>query len=122
MKFTTIRTVTVAALACVATASIAIAAESKIKDVMKEAMKGDTSLFKKVSLGKGTDEDAQKLLEYVKSLPDQEPPKGDKAAWEDKTHKLVQAAEDFVAKKPDAQTALQKAGNCKACHSEHKPK
>jgi hypothetical protein len=27
-----------------------------------------------------------------------------------------------VAKKPDAGTALQKAGNCKECHTEFRPK
>lgn len=100
--------------------TLSLAAELKIKDVMKEAMKGDKSLFKTVSLQQGTDEDAKKLLEYVKSLPSQKPPKGDEASWKEKTEKLIVATEDFVAKKPNAQLALQKAGNCKACHADHK--
>ena len=116
MKNTAIRT----AFALALTASLGLAAEMKIKTVMKESMKGDKSLFKNVSLDKGTDEDAKKLVEYVKALTTQEPPKGDKAAWKAKTDALVTAAEGVVAKKPNATLALQKAGNCKACHSEHK--
>ena len=103
-----------------ATASLANA-ESKIDTVMKEAMKGETSLYKTVSLGKGTDADAAKLLAYVKQLGGEKPGKGDAASWASKTSALVKAVEDVVAKKPNASIELQKAGNCKACHSEHKP-
>ena len=35
--------------------------DEKIDKIMKAAMKGDTSLFKKVCTGKGTPEDAKKL-------------------------------------------------------------
>jgi hypothetical protein len=116
MKHTSIFT----ALALVISASLGLAAEIKIKTVMKEAMKGDKSLFKNVTLGKGTDADAQKLLEYVKALSTQEPPKGDKAAWKAKVDLMVKSAEDVVAKKSNAGFELQKAGNCKACHADHK--
>lgn len=112
-------TTSIAALALAAT--LAYAAESKINDIMKATMKGDNSLYKKVATGKGTEEDAKKLLEAVKELPACKPPKGDPASWKTKTEALVKAAEDVVAKKPGAPAALQKAGNCKACHSEHKP-
>ena len=93
-----------------------------ISTVMKDAMKGDTSLHKKVALGKGTDADAAQLLDYVKSLPTETPPEGDAAAWKDKTDKLVAAAQAVVDKKPGATAQLQTAGNCKACHNEHKGK
>ena len=95
-------------------------ADTKIDTVMKEAMKGENSLYKKVALGKGSDADAQKLLAYVKQLPAEKPQKGDAASWSTKTGVLVKAVEDVAAKKPDAILALQKAGNCKACHTEHK--
>ena len=108
-----------AGLALVVSASLATAAS--IEDVMKDAMKGETSLYKKVATGKGSDADNAKLLEYVKSLPGEKPEKGDAASWKEKTEKLVKAVEDVVAKKPGATNELQTAGNCKACHSVHKP-
>lgn len=120
MKIPTLRSA-VCTLALVATASLA-QAETKIETMMKDSMKGENSLYKKVALGKGTDADATKLVEYVKQLPGEKPKKGDAASWSAKTAALVKAAEDVAAKKPDAILALQKAGNCKACHSEHKGK
>jgi hypothetical protein len=101
-------------------ASVVYAAESKIGGVMKNNFKGDTSTYKMVATGKGSEADAQKLLEAVKELPACKPPKGDAGSWKTKTEALVKAAQDVAAKKPGAQAELQKAGNCKACHSEHK--
>lgn len=98
------------------------AAKRSISSVMKDAMKGDASLHKTVSLGKGTDDDATKLLDYYKSLPAETPPEGDAASWKDKTEKLIAAAQAVVDKKPGAAAQLQTAGNCKACHNEHKGK
>ena len=121
MKLATIITSAVAGTALLVT-SITIAAESKIDKIMKDSMKGETSLFKKVSLGKGTDEDTQKLLDYVKQLAAEKPSKGSEASWKEKTEALIKATEDVAAKKPDSLKALQKAGNCKACHTEHKEK
>jgi len=98
------------------------AASADISTVMKEAMKGNTSLHAKVATGKGTPEDAKKLLEYVKSLPAESPPEGDAASWKEKTEKLVAAAQAVADGKPGAAKTLQEAGNCKACHSVHKGK
>jgi hypothetical protein len=97
-------------------------AKRSISTVMKDAMKGDSSLHKKVALGKGTDSDAVALLDYYKSLPAETPPKGETTSWHDKTTKLVAAAQAVVDKKPGANEQLQAAGNCKACHNEHKGK
>jgi len=116
MKRLIVTSITALALA----ASVVYAAESKINSIMKDNMKGDTSTYKMVATGKGSDADAQKLLDAVKELPACKPPKGDAASWKTKTEALVKAAQDVVAKKPGAQAELQKAGNCKACHSEHK--
>ncbi|MCW0217481.1 MAG: hypothetical protein OJI67_04070 [Prosthecobacter sp.] len=99
-----------------------LSASDAIETVMKEAMKGDASLYKKVATGKGTPEDATKLLEYVKALPAESPPEGSAASWKEKTATLVAAAQDVAAGKSGATAVLQKAGNCKACHSEHKGK
>ena len=98
------------------------ATKRSISSVMKDAMKGDSSLHKKVALGKGSDSDAATLLDYYKSLPAEAPPEGDAKSWEEKTAKLIAAAQAVVDKKPGATEQLQTAGNCKACHSEHKGK
>ncbi|RBP45909.1 hypothetical protein DES53_102293 [Roseimicrobium gellanilyticum] len=97
-------------------------AKRSISTVMKDAMKGDTSLHKKVALGKGTDTDAAALLDYYKSLPAETPPEGEATSWQEKTAKLIAAAQAVVDKKPGATEQLQTAGNCKACHNEHKGK
>lgn len=117
MKNTVILT---AAAVLALAATTVFAAESKIGTIMKTVMKGDTSTYKTVCLGKGTDADAQKLVNCLKGLAGTRPPKGDMASWNEKTTALIKAAEDVAAKKPGAATALQKAGNCKACHSVHK--
>lgn len=107
-----------AALAVASIASAAVAAE--ISDVMKAAMKGDASLYKKVSTGKGTEADAQKLAACLKGLEGTTPPKGDEAAWKRKVEALIKAAEDVAKGNKQAVSALQRSGNCKACHSAHK--
>lgn len=120
MKSNYLRTAVVVAL--FAASSVVFAAETKIGKVMKESMKGESSLYKTVALGKGTDADAAKLLAYVKQLPAEKPPEGTAESWAKKTGALVKAVEDVAAKKPDAILVLQKAGNCKACHTDHKAK
>ena len=120
MKPTIIKTTLTTALAFAVTATVAFAAGSKIGAVMKTVMKGDTSTYKLVATGKGTDADVKKLVDCLKGLAGTRPPRGDAASWQAKTGALIKAAEDVAAKKPGALLALQKAGNCKACHSEHK--
>lgn len=116
------KTLIILALAATTGLYAADVTKRDIDVVMKEAMKGDASLHKKVATGKGTPEDAAKLLDYFKSLPAETPPEGDAASWKEKTAKLIEAAQAVVDGKPGAPAALQTAGNCKACHSEHKPK
>jgi hypothetical protein len=93
------------------------------KEIMAAANKGDDSLFKKVSGGKGTDEDIKKLVEYYDALAAiAKPPMGDEKSWKEKTAALATAAHDVSEKKAGAVEKLTKAGDCKACHSVHKPK
>ena len=122
MKSNVIKTALCTLLALGTTATLAFAAESKINNVMKAVMKGDTSTYKLVCTGKGTPADAEKLAKCLKGLAGTKPPKGDSAAWDKKVKELIQAADDVVANKPNASQTLAKAGNCKACHSEHKGK
>lgn len=88
------------------------------KDVMKEAMKG--GLCGKVAGGKGSKEDAAKLLELFTSLAANKPAKGEAASWKEKTGALVAAAKEAVDGKEGAGDKLKKAANCKACHDAHK--
>ena len=86
-----------AGLASLALGSLTLRAEDKlkeltVKDVMKQALAGETSLCKKVATGEGTKEDAQKLLELVTVLTQHKPPKGDEKSWKEKTTALVAAA------------------------------
>ena len=88
------------------------------KEVMKEAMKG--GLCKTVGSGKGTKEDAAKLVELFTALGGNKPPKGDAASWKEKTGALVAAAKAVAAGEKGAGAKLVKAANCKACHDDHK--
>ncbi len=118
MKQTRISSTLAAAVLLALATTVAGAAE--IKDVMKAAMKGDTSLYKTVATGKGTQADADKLLKCLKNLEGKKAPKGEQADYDEKVSKLLKAAEGVAAKSPGALQQLQTAGNCKGCHSAHK--
>lgn len=86
-----------------------------IKQVMKKAhSKG--GLRDKVIAGDASAEEKKELVSLYEALGRNTPPKGDEAAWKDKTKALVEAA------KANDVAALKKASNCAACHSEHKGK
>lgn len=118
MKLIRLKTTLSALCALAASASLASAAE--ISDVMKEAMKGEISLYKTVATGKGTPEDTAKLIGYIKELQGKKPPVGEQKAYDEKVGGLLKAAEKVAAKSPGALLELQTAGNCKACHRDHK--
>ena len=92
-----------------------------VKEVMKALHKGDDALAKKVTKGEGTHEDFAKLVEYYKSLPLNEAPKGDAASWKEKTTALLKSAQALHEGKAGALDQYKAAVNCKACHSVHKP-
>jgi len=96
--------------------------DKSAKDVMQAANKGKDSLFAKVSGGKGSEDDAKKLSELYDALAKAKPPQGDEKSWTAKTSALAAAAKDMADKKPGAAEKLKAAGDCKACHSVHKPK
>ena len=102
-----------------------LAADAKpkftIKEIMKQAHEGKTSLSKRVSEGMGSKEDFAMLLDYYKAMALQSPPKGDAASWKDKTAALVTATEGLVAGKDGSLQAYKAAVDCKACHTLHRP-
>ncbi len=93
-----------------------------IKEVMGTAHKGNASLLKKITDGKGTADDNKQLLGLYEALASFKPPQGEEKSWKDKTGALVAAAKDLVDKKEGAMDSLKKATNCKACHDIHRPK
>ena len=50
------------------------------EEVMKQGFKGDTSLFKKISQGNGTQDDFKHLVKLSRELAKNEPSKGDAAS------------------------------------------
>ncbi len=96
--------------------------EMTAKEVMAASNKGKESLWAKVTSGKGTDDDAKKLADLYDALSKAKAPQGDEKSWTAKTSALAAAAKDFAEKKPGALEKLKAAGECKACHSVHKPK
>jgi hypothetical protein len=106
----------------VALALTGIAQDAKpkytIKEVMKTAHKG--GLLKKVSGGKASADEKKQLVELYEALAANKPPKGEEAAWKEKTAALVAAAKEAAEGKEGAGEKLTKAANCMACHSAHK--
>ena len=87
------------------------------KKVMTAVKEG---LLKHVLEETATAEQQQLLLEYVKALPGNKPPKGDAASWKTKTQELIKATKAVVKGRSGAIERLTKASNCKACHTPHK--
>ena len=99
-----------------------------IKDVMKTAFKGDTSLRSKVMAGTATPAQKKQFLELMDALAANKPPKGEQAAWDEKVAALTKASHDLLdtpsaaAAAPDPQKleAFKAASDCKSCHMAHK--
>ena len=115
-----------ALVALVSITAFAIADENEeiIEKVMKKGMKGDESPFAKVVGGTASAEETTGLATMIHTLKGTKAPVGDQAKYEAKVAELI-AAMDAVAggaKDEVATKRLKAAGNCKACHTDHKPK
>ena len=121
-KFTILSAV--AALFAFTAFAVADENHETIEKVMKEGLKGETSPMAKVLDGSATADETKSLAALVKTLQGTKAPKGEQADYEAKVTELI-AALDAVAGGDKSETAigrLEKAQNCKACHSAHKPK
>ena len=112
-----------ATTATLAAFTVAFAADddNPIKKAMQfahKAPKGEKKLNEKIADGTAAEADIQKALELYKAMADTKPPKGDPAAFKEKTNKLVAATEEVLAKKPDGVEHYKAAVDCKACHSD----
>jgi cytochrome c556 len=126
----------IASVALLGLFTLAAAAEPTIKEVMKRAHMGSTSLLPEIGRDlKANAPDWADVAKHVKelenlgnSLAKNTPPKGDRASWDRFTRAYltdVKSLDDATQKKDRsaAQTALNKLnGSCKACHTEHQKK
>jgi hypothetical protein len=93
-----------------------------IKEVMKAAHGGGAnSLLAKVASGKGSKEDAEKLLALYEDLAKNDAPRGDAAAWKKKNDEILKQAKAVVNGDAGAGAKLRAAANCMNCHKDHKP-
>lgn len=114
------------AVAAIAITTAVIADENHeiIEKVMKEGLKGDESPLAKVLEGAASKEDTAGLAKLIKTMDGTKAPAGDQADYDKKVAELI-AAMDAVAGGATDEKALgrlDKASNCKACHTDHKPK
>lgn len=111
---------TLCALGLLAATGLAQATKPKatIKEVMKEAHKD--GLLKKVTEGKASKEEQERLQELYTALSEGKPSKGDEKSWKDKTTALLDAAKSVIKGDAGAVDALKKASNCQACHKAHR--
>ncbi len=132
MRFRVVFFVTMAAIVAGASVLLAAPAARKsgpklkytVKQVMKEAIKGHTALVKKACAGTATPAELDRMIAYFQAMAECEPPQGDPASWKKKTTELHEAAL-ALKKTPQDQEAsyrLERAVECRQCHTPHKPK
>ncbi len=92
---------------------------SPLKDAMQKGFKGDESIRSKIIDGKASDADWDRFIDYVKTMQEFKPRKGDLDSWRNKTAALMEAAQ---AARSDAAklTTFEEASACKDCHTPHK--
>ncbi|MFT4689502.1 MAG: hypothetical protein ACJASX_004260 [Limisphaerales bacterium] len=91
-----------------------------IELVMKKGHKGKTSLVAKVKAGKNTAAELKELHDMYVKMAKTKAEKGGQDSWKAKTAALVAATDLLLKGDAKGKAALNKAVNCKACHSVHK--
>ncbi|MFO1022146.1 MAG: hypothetical protein U0903_15855 [Planctomycetales bacterium] len=95
---------------------------AQIMDLAHKKRKGEPSLLNEVKSGKATDEQKQELDRLYEEMATYKAPHGDQAHWEKLNKELVQAAKQVAEGKEGAIKELNKAANCRECHSAHQGK
>ena len=118
-----------AAIPAIALALIVYGAGSSLADeklsieqIMKDGHKGKEAPVQTIAAGKADEALIKKFLTYYEFMNSQKPPQGDEAAWKKKTAAVIDALKGIQEKKPGAVDAFKEATNCKACHTDFKPK
>lgn len=101
-----------------------ISADEKmtIESIMEKSHKGKEAPVQAISAGKADEKLIKQFLTYYEFMSTQKPPVGDEAAWKKKTGAVIEALKALEGHKPGAAEAFKTAVNCKACHTDHKPK
>lgn len=92
-----------------------------VQEIMKAVFKGEDSVHKRIINGKGQAGDYDKLIDYLSSLPLNDPPQGDPDAWKKKASDVLAAAEALKENKSDALAHYRQAVDCQACHKIYRP-
>lgn len=98
----------------------------KMEEIMKVGFKSDknkgfVSLFDKIKSGAATKEESKIFLGMLLALETYKVEKGEQKEFNEKADALVVAMAGVLAQKDGALEAVKNAGNCKTCHSAHKP-
>ena len=115
--------VAVLLVSIVAGEKLRVSADEKmsLKTIMKDH-KGEEAPVQTIVNGKADEVLLKKFLAYYEFMATQKPEVGDTASWNTKTAALVSATKGLIEKKDGSLEAFKSAVNCKACHTDHKPK
>ncbi len=95
-----------------------------IKQVMSQAHrksdKNKPTLAEKVINGKADKDEQAKLLELYTAISTAKPPKGDPDAWKEKVSAITTAIQGVIDGTEGADKDLNKATNCRNCHTSHR--
>jgi mono/diheme cytochrome c family protein len=93
-----------------------------IANVMINYHKDKNSAVNLAREGKGNREDLERLVDYYQAMQKLQPPKGSPESWQTLMTELVAATQDLIEDAPDAVDRFAVAVDCRACHSQHRPK
>jgi hypothetical protein len=99
-----------------------LAPKKTVKEVMKAAFAGDSSLCKKVTSGEASDDEKKQFLSLLIDLVENNAPKGDETEWKMQSGTALVAAAKVVTGREEGLEELKAAVNCKACHDKFKGK
>ena len=93
-----------------------------VKEVMKAAFAGDSSLCKKVVSGQANEDEQKQFLDLLIDLVENDAPKGEVVEWKMQSGTAMLAAAKVVTGREGSLDELKAATNCKACHDKFKGK
>ncbi len=96
--------------------------ETTIADIMNLVHKGKGSKANLAAQGKLSTDDLKELLGLYELMVKMTPPLGSKENFQQLTGKLISSTQGLLAKTPGAEEDFKQALDCKACHSQHRPK
>lgn len=104
--------------------AVPVSADEKqsIEHIMETTHKGKEAPITVIGAGKADEKLIKKFLADYEFMATQKAPVGDDAAFKKKVAAVIAALKGIEAKKPGAVEEFKAAANCKACHTDHKPK